>query len=168
MNSPLAIDDARQAGFDGAIFLNKSGHVAEGATSNCFMVRDGQLITPGVAENALEGIPRDGIISHSASSDRASSKDPSTSYVTNSSSPVPLLVFDPSSASTSARSKTNLSVRSPAPSRSSIFGATCGHREAQWNWLTPVYQARMKHEQERVSMAETIWMERALLPQPSR
>ena len=45
-------------GFDEAIFLNESGHVAEGATCNLFMVRDGKLITPAVTENALEGITR--------------------------------------------------------------------------------------------------------------
>src|SRR5580700_2404154 len=58
VNSALASDDAREAGFDEAIFLNESGHVAEGATSNIFMVRDGKLITPSVTENALEGITR--------------------------------------------------------------------------------------------------------------
>ena len=58
MNSALASDDARQAGYDEAIFLNENGHVAEGATCNLFMVRDGKLFTPGVTENALEGITR--------------------------------------------------------------------------------------------------------------
>ena len=62
MNSALASDDARQAGFDEAILLNENGHVAEGATSNLFMVRDGKLITPSVTENALEGITRDCIM----------------------------------------------------------------------------------------------------------
>ena len=33
-------------GFDEAIFLNENGHVAEGATCNIFMVRNGKLITP--------------------------------------------------------------------------------------------------------------------------
>ena len=58
VNSALASDDARHRGFDEAIFLNESGHVAEGATCNIFMVRDGKLITPRVTENALEGITR--------------------------------------------------------------------------------------------------------------
>ncbi len=42
--------------------LNESGHVAEGATCNLFMVRKGQLITPAVTENVLEGITRDSIM----------------------------------------------------------------------------------------------------------
>ena len=32
------------------------------------------------------------------------------------------------------------------------FDATRGHLQAYRNWLTPVYQSRMKHEQELVSM----------------
>lgn len=59
VNSALASDDARRSGFDEAILLNESGHVAEGATCNLFMVRDGRLITPPVTENILEGITRD-------------------------------------------------------------------------------------------------------------
>lgn len=59
VNSALASDDARRSGFDEAILLNESGHVAEGATCNLFMVRGGRLITPPVTENILEGITRD-------------------------------------------------------------------------------------------------------------
>ena len=59
VNSALASDDARRSGFDEAILLNESGHVAEGATCNIFMVRDGKLITPPVTENVLEGITRE-------------------------------------------------------------------------------------------------------------
>ena len=62
VNSALASDDARRAGFDEAILLNESGHVAEGATSNIFMVRKGRLITPPVMENVLEGITRSAVM----------------------------------------------------------------------------------------------------------
>jgi branched-chain amino acid aminotransferase len=62
VNSALASDDARRSGFDEAIFLNESGHVAEGATCNIFMVRKGKLITPPVTENVLEGITRDSVM----------------------------------------------------------------------------------------------------------
>jgi branched-chain amino acid aminotransferase len=62
VNSALATDDARRCGFDEALFLNESGHVAEGATCNLFMVRKGKLITPAVTENVLEGITRDSIM----------------------------------------------------------------------------------------------------------
>lgn len=58
VNSVLAGDEARRNGHDEAIFLNSDGHVAEGATCNLFMVRDGKLITPPVTDNILEGITR--------------------------------------------------------------------------------------------------------------
>ncbi len=62
VNSVLASDEARHCGFDEAILLNESGHVAEGATCNLFMVRKGKLITPPVTENVLEGITRDSVM----------------------------------------------------------------------------------------------------------
>jgi branched-chain amino acid aminotransferase len=62
VNSALASDEARRCGFDEAIFLNESGHVAEGASCNVFMIRKGKLITPPATENILEGITRDSIM----------------------------------------------------------------------------------------------------------
>ena len=62
VNSALASDEARRCGFDEAILLNESGHVAEGATCNLFMVRKGRLITPAVTDNVLEGITRDSVM----------------------------------------------------------------------------------------------------------
>jgi branched-chain amino acid aminotransferase len=62
VNSALASDERARNGFDEAIFLNESGHVAEGATCNIFMVRKGKLITPPVTENVLEGITRDSVM----------------------------------------------------------------------------------------------------------
>jgi branched-chain amino acid aminotransferase len=62
VNSALAGDEARSNGFDEAIVLTGEGHVAEGAASNIFMVRRGQLVTPPPYENILEGITRATII----------------------------------------------------------------------------------------------------------
>lgn len=62
VNSALASDEARRSGFDEAILLNESGHVAEGSTCNIFMVRKGRLFTPPVNENVLEGITRASVI----------------------------------------------------------------------------------------------------------
>jgi branched-chain amino acid aminotransferase len=58
VNSVLATDEARRNGFDEAIFLTETGHVAEGATCNLFMVRNGKLFTPPGTDNILEGITR--------------------------------------------------------------------------------------------------------------
>jgi branched-chain amino acid aminotransferase len=62
VNSGLASDEAHRCGFDEAIFLNETGHVAECSTCNIFMVRKGKLITPSVTENVLEGITRDAVM----------------------------------------------------------------------------------------------------------
>lgn len=62
VNSALATDEARRSGFDEAIFLTESGHVAEGATCNIFMLRKGKLVTPPITDNVLEGITRDSVM----------------------------------------------------------------------------------------------------------
>src|SRR5574342_676212 len=62
VNSALSGDEARANGFDEAIVLTNDGHVAEGAASNIFVVRNGQLITPPVYDNILEGITRATVI----------------------------------------------------------------------------------------------------------
>lgn len=58
VNSALAGDEVRRNGHDEAIFLTQEGHVAEGASCNLFMVRNGKLITPPPSDNILEGITR--------------------------------------------------------------------------------------------------------------
>ena len=59
VNSILAKTEAVLAGFDEAIMLNQDGNVSEGSGENLFMVSDGVLHTPLVAENNLTGITRD-------------------------------------------------------------------------------------------------------------
>ena len=56
VNSALAKTEANLNGFDEAIMLNEDGHVSEGSGENIFMIRAGKLITPGPADNVLEGI----------------------------------------------------------------------------------------------------------------
>ena len=61
-NSALIKTDAIRAGFDEALVLDHNGHISEGTAMNVFIVRDGELITPPVYENILEGITRKSII----------------------------------------------------------------------------------------------------------
>ncbi len=49
---------AKQGGYDEAIFLNTQGIVAEGATSNVFIVEKGRTLTPPLAAGVLPGIVR--------------------------------------------------------------------------------------------------------------
>ena len=62
VNSMLAGEEARRNGFTEAIVLNKEGNVAEGPGENIFLVRDGELYTPGLSESILGGITRDTLI----------------------------------------------------------------------------------------------------------
>lgn len=58
INSALAKDEAEEKGADEAIFLDASGHVAEGSGCNLFVVRDGVLTTAPITGDILEGITR--------------------------------------------------------------------------------------------------------------
>ena len=62
LNSSLAKTEAEENGFDEGIMLTSDGHVSEGSGENLFIVRDGVLITPTLADNILEGITRSTLI----------------------------------------------------------------------------------------------------------
>jgi branched-chain amino acid aminotransferase len=57
-NSSRAIIDARQRGFQNPVMLDTLGHVAEFATANIWIVRDGVAITPMPNGSFLNGITR--------------------------------------------------------------------------------------------------------------
>ncbi|MEO0809343.1 MAG: branched-chain amino acid aminotransferase, partial [Pseudomonadota bacterium] len=57
-NNARAIVEARKRGFDNALVLDMLGNVAETATSNIFMVRDGVVFTPQPNGCFLNGITR--------------------------------------------------------------------------------------------------------------
>jgi len=54
----LGLDRARSEGADEGLWLNTRGHLAEGCTSNLFVVQQGKLFTPGVGEGILPGVVR--------------------------------------------------------------------------------------------------------------
>ena len=62
VNSVLASLEAKGNDYVEAIVLNKEGNVAEGPGENLFLVRDGEIFTPGLAEGILDGITRRSII----------------------------------------------------------------------------------------------------------
>ncbi|MDQ2054951.1 MULTISPECIES: branched-chain amino acid transaminase [Halobellus] len=62
VNSLLAGEEARRNGYTEAIVLNKEGNVAEGPGENIFLVRDGEIYTPGLSESILDGITRNTVI----------------------------------------------------------------------------------------------------------
>lgn len=62
LENSLAKQQALAAGADEAIILNTVGRVAECTTSNIFVVKNGELFTPAIAEGALAGITRQTIL----------------------------------------------------------------------------------------------------------
>jgi branched-chain amino acid aminotransferase len=61
VNSFLALMEAAECGFDEAVLLDTMGYVAEGGTSNIFMIKDGMLMTPSL-RSILPGITRQFIL----------------------------------------------------------------------------------------------------------
>ncbi len=57
-NGRLASLQAEVDGYDGPIFLNSQGHVAEGSGASFFMVRKGEVITPPTTADILESVTR--------------------------------------------------------------------------------------------------------------
>ncbi len=62
LNSILAKTDAAQSGYEEAILLDEDGLVCEGSGENVFIVRDGELVTPGHTNSILDGISRKSVI----------------------------------------------------------------------------------------------------------
>jgi len=58
LSNVLALMEAQRRGGFEAILTNTDGSVTEGTSSNFFVVRDGTLLTAGVAEGLLPGITR--------------------------------------------------------------------------------------------------------------
>lgn len=63
LNNILAKLEAVDAGADDAVMLNHEGNVSECSGENIFIVRNGEVATPGTADGILEGITR-GVILH--------------------------------------------------------------------------------------------------------
>ncbi|MCC5985779.1 MAG: branched-chain amino acid aminotransferase [Rhodobacteraceae bacterium] len=61
-NNARIMADARKRGFSNALSLDPDGHVAETASTNVFMVRDGVVFTPVPNGTFLNGITRQRII----------------------------------------------------------------------------------------------------------
>jgi branched-chain amino acid aminotransferase group I len=62
MENILARTAARAIGYDEAIFLNEQGYLAEGSSTNIFLVSHGELITPCFESGVLPGITRDAVL----------------------------------------------------------------------------------------------------------
>ncbi len=62
INSRFALLEAKENGFDTALFLNREGTVSEGPGACFFLVRAGKLITPSLDSSILDSITRDTLL----------------------------------------------------------------------------------------------------------
>lgn len=67
VNASLMKNEALRNGYDDAIALDASGHVAEGTVANLFIIHRGKLVTPHGATDILEGITRRTVIAYAVS-----------------------------------------------------------------------------------------------------
>ncbi|HEY7266461.1 MAG TPA: branched-chain amino acid transaminase [Solirubrobacterales bacterium] len=62
LNSILAKTESANAGYDEAILLDERGFVCEGSGENIYLVREGEIVTPGHTSAILDGINRKSVI----------------------------------------------------------------------------------------------------------
>jgi branched-chain amino acid aminotransferase len=62
LNSILAKTESANAGYDEAILLDESGNVCEGSGENIFVIREGEIATPGHTASILDGISRKSVL----------------------------------------------------------------------------------------------------------
>jgi branched-chain amino acid aminotransferase len=62
LNSMLAVTEAINGGYDEAILLTAEGFVADGSGENLFVIKNGKIATPELANSILPGITRDSVI----------------------------------------------------------------------------------------------------------
>jgi branched-chain amino acid aminotransferase len=61
----LGLTWAKERGFSEGIYLNNAGNVSEGSTSNIFLVRGGEVLTPASTDGLLPGIVREVLLENS-------------------------------------------------------------------------------------------------------
>ncbi len=62
LNSVLAKVESVKAGYQESILLDDHGYVCEGTGENVYIVREGQIITPGQSNSILDGITRRSVL----------------------------------------------------------------------------------------------------------
>jgi branched-chain amino acid aminotransferase len=62
LNSVLAKIESLKAGYEEAILLDDHGYVCEGTGENVYVIREGEIVTPGLSNSILDGITRRSVI----------------------------------------------------------------------------------------------------------
>lgn len=58
----MGMMEIRKEGSDEGIYLNNENHLVEGITSNIFLIKRGELLTPPLSSGLLPGITRDAVL----------------------------------------------------------------------------------------------------------
>lgn len=98
LDAILARQEAARRGTGEALLLNTAGRLAEASVANLFIVRDGRLLTPPVAEGALPGLRRALILERHRAEERPITPDDlpaaEEAFLSNSLGLRPLLAVD--------------------------------------------------------------------------
>jgi branched-chain amino acid aminotransferase len=62
LNNVLAKVESVKAGYEESILLDDHGHVCEGTGENIYIIREGEIVTPGQHNSILDGITRRSVI----------------------------------------------------------------------------------------------------------
>jgi len=98
LDNILARQEAETGGADEALLLNTAGRLAEASAANLFLVLDGALVTPPLADGALPGVMRADVIAQAGGRERSLAPDDlgraSEAFLTNSLGIRPLVSVD--------------------------------------------------------------------------
>ena len=140
-NSILGKVEAINDGYDEALFLDATGHVAEGSGENIFMVRRGALATTPRSA-ILEGITRDSVLTIAADLGIAASEEFFTrdqlytadeAFFTGTAAEItPIREVDRRTIGAGSRGPVTKAIQA------AFFSAVRGENPAYRSWLTPV------------------------------
>jgi branched-chain amino acid aminotransferase len=142
LSSTLVSLEARDNGFHEGIALAADGTVSEGAGENLFLIRDGQIYTPGAAQSILTGITRQSvmILAQEAGLEVIEQAIPREMlYIADE-----IFLTGTAAEVTPVRSVDRIAIgngkRGPitAQLQASFFGLFNGTTEDKWGWLDPV------------------------------
>jgi branched-chain amino acid aminotransferase len=142
LSSQLIGGEARRLGFAEGIGLSADGTVSEGAGENLFIIKDGVVLTPGLAHSALAGITRDCVIRLARERGlevKESSIPREMLYIADE-----IFMTGTAAEITPVRSVDRLSVgtgkRGPITEtlQSAFFGLFSGKTQDKYGWLDPV------------------------------
>jgi branched-chain amino acid aminotransferase len=141
LSSQLIGMEAKRLGFAEGIGLGVDGYVSEGAGENLFVIRDGVLYTPALANSILQGITRDTLVTLARAHGyevREQSIPREFLYLADE-----MFMTGTAAEVTPVRSVDHITIgngkRGPITEalQSAFFGLFSGKTEDQWGWLEP-------------------------------